>query len=190
MSSCIRTYCTKCGIIVLGLLLTICIQLSILWYHQFRPDWGQVRKSPDIEHEKDWRPPQIAIDTWENTAPFLHCPRGSNRKAELMNKLKSLVASNTSSFCSCPTEVTFFLVTNMATGVLPVSEQLYQLCGCRYVHIRLNATLWPGWQWIYKVGIIHISIARVPDRTTKIVIEINDPVINVLITTTKPITID
>jgi len=59
-----------------------------------------------------------------------------------------------SSFCTCPEEVTFILVTNMFADKFPVSEQLYKLCGCRYVHIRLleNKTAWPGWQWSYKVS--------------------------------------
>ena len=62
------------------------------------------------------------------------------------------MAANVSDFCSCPEELTFLLVTNMAGDKFPVAEQLYHLCGCRYVHIRLDKTAWPGWQWSYKVG--------------------------------------
>ena len=68
-----------------------------------------------------------------------------------MGKLKNLVAANSSSFCTCPIEVTFIIITNLGGDKAPVSEQLYKLCGCRYVHIRLNTTVWPGWNWIYKV---------------------------------------
>ena len=68
-----------------------------------------------------------------------------------MKELDDLVAANSSSFCSCPMEVTFLLVTNMAEGEYPVSEQLYKLCGCNYIHIRLNeTTAWLGMTWNYK----------------------------------------
>jgi len=100
----------------------------------------------------DWAPSQEALDTWRNTAPLVHCPHGSDRRQEILDKLKSLIASNSSSFCTCPTEVTFLLLTNKASQFLPVSEQLYKLCGCNYVHIRLNSTEWPGWQLSYKVS--------------------------------------
>ena len=83
---------------------------------------------------------------------MVHCPHGSDRRSELLDKLNKLVAANVSDFCSCPEELTFLLVTNMAGDKFPVAEQLYQLCGCRYVHIRLDKTAWPGWQWSYKVG--------------------------------------
>jgi hypothetical protein len=73
--------------------------------------------------------------------------------SEIMGELKNLFAANSSSFCTCPMDVTFFIITNLGGDKAPVSEQLYQLCGCRYVHIRLNTTVWPGWQWIYKVTI-------------------------------------
>lgn len=70
----------------------------------------------------------------------------------MLDKLEKLVATNLSDFCSCPEELTFLLVTNMAADKFPVAEKLYQLCGCRYIHIRLDKTAWPGWQWSYKVS--------------------------------------
>ena len=88
----------------------------------------------------DWVPSQESLDTWRNTAPLVHCPHGSDRRQEMLDKLKSLIASNSSNFCTCPTEVTFLLLTNKASQFLPVSEQLYRLCGCKYVHFRLLLT--------------------------------------------------
>ena len=120
-------------------------------YISFSSSSSQVLNLPGIEHEQDWRPDQQVIDNWENNAPFAHCPRGSNRKSAFMGILKNLVAANSHSFCTCPMDVTFIIITNLGGDKAPVSEQLYQLCGCRYVHIRLNTTLWPGWKWIYKV---------------------------------------
>ena len=156
----------KYGCVRKGVLLTMIgfLLLSHTLFYMSRPTSISISgtnlklKSPDIL-PVDWRPDQALIDKWENTAPFMHCPRGSNPKADVMMKmkLKNLIASNSSNFCTCPAAVTFLLVTNRPSTVVPVSEQLYQLCGCRYVHIRLNATLWPGWQWIYKVGVFDMS---------------------------------
>ena len=119
------------------------------------------RLSPGISHSQDLAPSHQSINSSENGAPFIHCPHGSHRRIELLDKLKYLVASNMSSFCTCPEEVTFILVTNMFADKFPVSEQLYKLCGCRYVHIRLleNKTAWPGWQWSYKVSTEHARLA-------------------------------
>ena len=138
-------------VLLICVLILLSLQFRLLWYSSVS-DTGQARKSPGISHAQDWAPSQQDIDYWENRAPMVHCPHGSDRRVEILGKLKQVLASNTSSFCSCPSEVTFLLVTNMAGDKFPVSEQLYQLCGCRYVHIRLdNRTAWPGWQWSYKV---------------------------------------
>lgn len=100
----------------------------------------------------DWAPPQEALDMWQNKAPLVHCPRGSDMRKEILERLDSLVSSNSSRFCTCSADVTFLLLTNKDSDFLPVSEKMYKLCGCRYVHIRLNATEWPGWQLSYKVS--------------------------------------
>ena len=139
------------------ILIVVSVSLFIAYYLSFFLKYSKsenIKTTPNVTHTVDWAPKKEAIDNWENTAPFIHCPHGSNRRVELFAKLNSLASSNTSSFCSCPTDVTFLLVTNMAADVFPVSEQLYQLCGCRYVHIRLDRTVWPSWQWSYKVSLV------------------------------------
>ena len=98
----------------------------------------------------DWVPDQSLLTNWSNTAPILHCPRGSNKKAEMMSRLEYLVESNNSGSCACSPDITYLLVTNNPT-VLPLAEKLYILCGCNYHHIRLDKELWPAWHWIYKV---------------------------------------
>ena len=108
---------------------SVLISQILKWYISSSSTNSQVHKSPGIEHEQYWKPDQQLIDYWENTAPFVHCPRGSNRKSEYMRKLTNLVVANSSSFCTCPMDVTFFIIsTNVDGDKAPVSEQLYQLC--------------------------------------------------------------
>ena len=141
----------KCDPVFLGVCIFSCLVLYQLWYSSVS-DPHKMQRSPGVSHAQDWAPPQDDIDYWENRAPMVHCPHGSDRRSGMLDKLNKLVAANVSGFCSCPEELTFLLVTNMAGDKFPVAEQLYQLCGCRYVHIRLDKTAWPGWQWSYKVG--------------------------------------
>ena len=137
------------------IVLTFLLLIKFGLYINLKYSKGEnMKTSRNISHAVDWAPKQKAKDNWKNTAPFLHCPHQSDRRVELLAKMNSLASSQNSSFCSCPTDVTFLLLTNVAADVSPVAEKLYQLCGCRYVHIRLNKTAFPvPWQLIYKVGL-------------------------------------
>ena len=153
------TYFKRYGSITISIFIILSLQLVRMWYRYSGKDTEQISRHPNISYEHDWKPSQKALDYWENKASIVHCPHRSDRRTELLEKLEYLVATNESS-CVCPSEITFFLVTDIATHKIPVSEKLYQLCGCRYVHIRLdNKTEWPGWQWSYKVQ-IHFSLKK------------------------------
>jgi len=135
----------------------ISLQLNInpSFHFMFRPNMtnnlhNTNNTKPKTMTPPDWVPDQSLLTNWSNTAPILHCPRGSNKKAEMMSRLEYLVESNNSSFCACSPDVTYLLVTNNPT-VVPLAEKLYILCGCNYHHIRLDKELWPAWHWIYKV---------------------------------------
>ena len=143
------SYHIKYGLTIIGILILIRVA-----YRSSVSDSEQASQSPSISHAQDWAPDKKTIDDWKNKAAFLNCPIGSDRRKELLGKLNNLATSKVNNFCTCPQEVTFLVMTNMPADVFPVSEQIYRLCGCKYVHIRLdNKTAWPGWQYSYKVCI-------------------------------------
>eukprot|EP00092_Neocalanus_flemingeri_P002618 GFUD01002805.1.p1 GENE.GFUD01002805.1~~GFUD01002805.1.p1 ORF type:complete len:310 (+),score=76.06 GFUD01002805.1:38-967(+) len=142
-------YAKSCPIIII--LLIIATKLNLFSYKSSEAQIDIARKSPNTSQEQEWAPQQQDIDQWENNAPFLHCPHGSDRRNEGLTKFKELVAANESSFCSCPSEVTFLLVTNLPEDQSPDSEHLYRLCGCNYAHVRLDSeSAWLGMQWNFK----------------------------------------